>query len=74
LSEVVELDTPGAMIRWARLQAGMSQTDLAAELGVPHPQVSKWERDRACPTTRSFINACAACGFNVVLEPMDGGG
>lgn len=74
MSDTVELDTPGAMIRWAREQAGMSQSDIADELGIFCTQVSKWERDVACPNARNFIDACAACGFNVVLEPMTGKG
>ena len=69
--ETVELDTPGAMIRWARKQASMTQQDLGAELGVVHSQISMWETGTWRVSAESFIRACAACGFNVVLEPMD---
>ena len=66
---VVELDTPGDMIRWARTQAGMTQGQVAEAIGVIRAQIVRWEKNKACPSTRHFIEACAACGFDVVLEP-----
>lgn len=74
LSDVVELDTPGDMLLWVRKQAGMTQKQVATEVGVIIAQIVRWEKGHACPNARHFIAACAACGFNVVLEPMTGGG
>lgn len=70
LSDVVELDTPGAMIRWAREQAGLTQTDVGNAMNVSRVQVNRWEAEIYTPTADAFIHACHACGFNVVLEPM----
>lgn len=40
----------GAVIRIARLKAGLSQQHVAARMGVSKPSVWAWERGRAVPT------------------------
>jgi DNA-binding NarL/FixJ family response regulator/transcriptional regulator with XRE-family HTH domain len=44
----------GAIIVEARIRAGLSQTELAAALGVRQASVSQWERDRTTPTLLLF--------------------
>jgi transcriptional regulator with XRE-family HTH domain len=71
MPDTIEIDGPGAMIRWAREQAGMSQTDLGAVMHIAHQQVGRWERGMNVPTADTFIEALQACGYDVVLEPRE---
>lgn len=48
--ELKQNDTSlGKCIRSLRLQAGMTQDELAGELNVTRQALSNWERDLACP-------------------------
>ena len=49
--------TTGELIRKHRLKLGLSQKDVAAELDVSGPAVSKWERN--CPIKESKLKAIA---------------
>jgi transcriptional regulator with XRE-family HTH domain len=40
-------DSAGARIRAARIKAGLTQEDLAREVGVSRSAVAQWETDRA---------------------------
>ena len=42
------------MIAELRKKQGMTQLDLAKEMGVTDKAVSKWERDLSCPDINSF--------------------
>ena len=44
----------GVMIAELRKKQGMTQLDLAKEMGVTDKAVSKWERDLSCPDINSF--------------------
>jgi transcriptional regulator with XRE-family HTH domain len=44
----------GARIRRARLEQGLTQTELAQEVGVADAQVSRWETGRAMPQPDSL--------------------
>lgn len=46
--------TLGMMIAECRKKQGMTQLDLAKEMGVTDKAVSKWERDLSCPDVNSF--------------------
>lgn len=46
--------TMGAMIAALRKEKGMTQLDLAQQLGVTDKAVSKWERDLSCPDVNSL--------------------
>lgn len=75
LSDVIELDTPGAMIRWAREQAELSQDALAERLGCHRSLIGHWESGRYGGISgENFLAAAHACGFDVVFEPMGQGG
>lgn len=75
MSDVVELDTPGAMIRWAREQAELSQAALAERLRCHPSLIGHWESGRyGGVSAENLIAAAHACGFDVIFEPMDGGG
>jgi DNA-binding XRE family transcriptional regulator len=45
----------GTVIRMARKQAGMSQVELAAALGIHQSSVSQWERGTTEPSTQSLL-------------------
>ncbi len=47
-------ETLGAMIASLRKRKGMTQLDLAQQLGVTDKAVSKWERDLSCPDISSL--------------------
>lgn len=68
---ILELDGPAGMIRWAREQAGLSQTDLGELMNISRVQINRWECGVYCPTADSFIEAIQACGFDVVLQPKE---
>lgn len=67
---IVELLTPGDLIRWAREPAGLTQTDVGRAMNISRVQVNRWEAGIYTPTADSFIEACHAFGFDVVLQPM----
>lgn len=50
----MENNTLGTKIAAARKQQGMTQLELAQQLGVTDKAVSKWERDLACPDIHSL--------------------
>jgi len=58
---------PAALIREARLIAGLSQADLAARLGTTQSAVSNWERGRDEPRVSTLGRVLQACGFEADL-------
>lgn len=52
--------TLGGVLRAARLDAGMSQTDLAERSGVPKPRLSRYENNHVVPSLQTFVRLCAA--------------
>jgi transcriptional regulator with XRE-family HTH domain len=60
-------------IRWARLDAGLSQAELAVRLGTAQSVVSRWERGADEPRVSTLARIFAACGRTLVLhaEPDD---
>lgn len=50
----MEKNTLGTKIAALRKQRGMTQLELAQQLGVTDKAVSKWERDLACPDIHSL--------------------
>lgn len=60
-----------ALLRQARTEAGITQSELARRLGVTQPTVASWERPGANPTVRTLERAMAATGhrLEVVKDP-----
>lgn len=52
-------------LRKARVDAGLTQRELAKRLGVAHSTVSDAERGRANIGTRTFIDWGRACGTSL---------
>lgn len=59
--------TAGDVIREARLQAGLSQKELAVLAGVPRPSITRWERGVVEPGFDMTRRLLRACGFDVSL-------
>ena len=57
--------TMGAMIAALRKEKGMTQLELAKELGVTDKAVSKWERDLSCPDISSVPKLAEVLGVSV---------
>jgi transcriptional regulator with XRE-family HTH domain len=60
--------SPAALLKDARLQAGLTQADLARRLGVSQAAVAKLERPGANPTVDTLNNALWATGHRLSLE------
>jgi transcriptional regulator with XRE-family HTH domain len=68
------LPSPAAgPLQLARLQAGMSQQELAERAGVDRTMVSAYEHDRRQPTLPTLLKLLKAAGFELRmhLEPYD---
>ena len=62
---VMKENTMGAMIAALRKEKGMTQLELAKELGVTDKAVSKWERDLSCPDISSIPKLAQVLGVSV---------
>jgi transcriptional regulator with XRE-family HTH domain len=62
--------TSGQLIRSARLQAGLTQAELAERIGVPASSIGRWENDTVEPGYSTLRRVLQACGFDLppVLE------
>jgi transcriptional regulator with XRE-family HTH domain len=65
--------TSGQLIRSARLQAGLTQAQLAERLGLPASSIGRWENDTVEPGFSTLRGVLRACGFDLppVLEPYE---
>lgn len=62
---VVDVDPALAIaieLRWARLDAKLTQTELAKRAGVSQPQIAKLERPGENPTVGTLAKVAAALG------------
>src|ERR1035441_1794126 len=68
------MPSPGAgLLRYARLKAGLSQSELADRAGVPRSMVSVYERDQRPATLPTPLRLLRAAGFDpkMQLTPYD---
>jgi hypothetical protein len=65
---MIEPVTAGALIREARLRAGLSQGELGDRLGRDRTQIARWERDAVSPSFDVVMEIVAICGFDLVLD------
>lgn len=56
------------MIREARRRAGMSQRELAEDLGTTQSVVARWETGVRSPTVETLLRAVRACGFDLAMS------
>lgn len=57
-----------ALIREARLRAGLTQTQLAERTGRDRSVVARWEQGSVSPSLETLIELVRACGFDLPLE------
>jgi len=58
----------GAILREARLRAGLSQAQLSERSGKDRAQIARWERDGVMPGFETLVEIVRACGFDLSLE------
>jgi hypothetical protein len=57
-----------ALIREARLRAGLTQYQLAERSGRPRSVIARWEQGTVAPSLESLLEVVRACGFELPLE------
>ena len=57
-----------ALIREARLRAGLTQTELARRAGRDRSVVARWEQGAVAPSVETLVELVRACGFDLPLE------
>lgn len=57
--------TMGALIAQLRKEKGMTQLELAQQMGVTDKAVSKWERDLSCPDISTIPHLAEVLGVSV---------
>ena len=62
-----------ALIREARLRAGLTQADLAERTGRDRSVIARWEQAVVAPSVETLTDLVRACGFDLPLElePLD---
>lgn len=61
----ITLSGLGPLIRSVRTEAGLSQIQLAKEIGVSSPAVSKWEAGLMAPSTKHFLELMKVCNKQI---------
>lgn len=62
----------GALLRRARTDAGLTQTELARRIGVTQPMVAAWESGAREPSVATFRRLVRALGLRLELAPRPG--
>lgn len=57
-----------ALLREARLRAGLSQETLAERTGRSRPQIARWEGGAVAPSLDTLVELIGACGYEIPLE------
>jgi transcriptional regulator with XRE-family HTH domain len=57
--------TSAALIRAARLRAGLSQEELGERLRLPRTQIGRWEAGLVEPGFSTLRRVLQACGFDL---------
>jgi transcriptional regulator with XRE-family HTH domain len=57
-----------ALLREARLRAGLTQETLAERVGKTRPQIARWETGAVAPSLDTLVDLIRACGFDLPLE------
>ena len=68
--------TVGEKIKEARLQAGLTQAELAEKLGVPYQSVGQWERGVRNPKFHTLYRIASALGvtaFDLIMDDVSVG-
>jgi len=63
-----------ALLRYARLKAGLSQRGLGRRAGVSQTTISLIEDEKTSPRSETLERLLATCGFELDLVPLAGVG
>jgi hypothetical protein len=55
----------GALIREARLRAGLTQAELGERIGQPQSVIARWERGAVTPTFETLREVIRGCGLDL---------
>jgi transcriptional regulator with XRE-family HTH domain len=58
----------GGFLREMRTSRGLSQSQLAAIVGINQPNISAYEQDRQIPSLATVNRIVAACGYQLQAE------
>ena len=58
----------GELIKEARKRGGLSQRELAEQLGTTQPVIARWETGKRSPTFERVVEAVRACGFDLAAR------
>jgi len=61
------VETPGALLREARIRHGLSQEQLATRAGTTQSAISRIEKDRSSPTVATLTELLHLLGEDLVL-------
>lgn len=59
-----------SLIRQARLEAGLTQAELAELAGTSQPAVARYERGTVAPSMSTFERLLAACGRRAIVSTV----
>jgi transcriptional regulator with XRE-family HTH domain len=62
-----------AIIREARLRAGLTQAELAERTGRERSVIARWEQGAVAPSVETVLALVEACGFELPLELVPSG-
>ena len=57
-----------ALLREARLRAGLTQAELAERTDRDRSVIARWEQGVVAPSVETLIELVRACGFDLPLE------
>ena len=63
-----------SQVNQARRAAGLSQRELSRRTGVPQSAIARIERRHRVPRADTLAKLLEACGFELRLAPVRGGG
>jgi len=56
-----------ALIREARLRAGLTQAELAERTGRDRSVIARWEQGAVAPSVETLVELVRSCGFDLPL-------
>lgn len=60
-----------ALIREARLRAGLSQQQLASKSGKDRTVIARWEQGLVAPSIDTLVELLRSCGYDIPLELVE---
>ena len=62
-------DEDGELIRQCRLDAGLTQAELARRLDTTQSAVARWESGKVSPTLANLRRILSTCGWELEITP-----